>query len=309
VARTFRDSLPRFADGRLFGIVVRDPSTRSDKPHSLVSGAVDVGPLVDPAEAAPSGSRKPTWVAHKAIFGSDTAELRGRVSTWIFARILLFLLLSSLPLLAIAAHELGLVSLRTSALLLILPVVATLAVVTTVAPHPIDGIVGRGLIAGMVACLAYDAFRLTAVYALGWMGDFIPMMGTGITSDPDVESGAAVGYIWRYIGDGGGLGVAFYLIAFAVGLDRWSRWPAKVVLAAAAFGVFVWTGLVALVALTPRGGELFHLRPDTLTITLIGHVIFGVFVGLAFLRVLGRGVQWPWPSLLSQLEHRRLHKR
>ena len=204
MARTFRDSLPRFADGRLFGIVVRDPSTRSDKPHSLVSGAVDVGPLVDPAEAAQSGSRKPTWVAHKAIFGSDTAELRGRVSTWIVARILLFLLLSSLPLLAIAAHELGLVSLRTSALLLILPLVATLAVVTTVAPHPIDGIVGRGLIAGMVACLAYDAFRLTAVYALGWMGDFIPTMGTGITSDPDVESGAAVGYIWRYIGDGGG---------------------------------------------------------------------------------------------------------
>jgi hypothetical protein len=105
VARAFRNSLPRFADGRLFGIHVRHPSARSDQPHSLVSGALDVGPLVDPAEAAPSGSSEPTWVAHKTTFGSDTTELRGRVSTWTFARILLFLLLSSLPLLAIAADE------------------------------------------------------------------------------------------------------------------------------------------------------------------------------------------------------------
>ena len=117
--------------------------------------------------------------------------------------------------------------------------------------------------------------------------------------------------IWRYIGDGGGLGVAFYLLAFAVGLDRWSRWPGKVVLAAAAFAVFpVWTGLVATVLLTSLdGGEtLFHLRPDTLAITLVGHVIFGVVVGLGFMRGLDRGVQWPWPSLLSLLEHRRLSR-
>jgi hypothetical protein len=224
---------------------------------------------------------------------------------------MLFLFLSSLPLLAISAHEFGLISLRASAFLLILPVAAILAVLTTFAPYPIDGIVGRGLIAGMVACLAYDAFRLTAVYVLGWMGDFIPIMGTGITADPDIESGAAVGYIWRYIGDGGGLGVAFYLLAFAVGLDRWSRWPGKVVLAAAAFAVFpVWTGLIATVLLTSLdGGEtLFHLRPDTLAITLVGHVIFGVVVGLGFMRGLDRGVQWPWPSLLSLLEHRRLSR-
>ena len=49
----------------------------------------------------------------------------------------------------------------------------------------------------------------------------------------------------------------------------------------------VWTGLVATVLLTSLdGGEtLFHLRPDTLAITLVGHVIFGVVVGLGFMRV------------------------
>lgn len=240
------------------------------------------------------------------------SELRGPVGRGTWVRTFLFLVLSSLPLLAISAHELGVISLRASALLLILPAAATLAVVATVAPSPIDGIVGRGLIAGIVACLAYDAFRLTAVYILGWMGDFIPIMGTGITADPDIESGAAVGYVWRYLGDAGGLGVAFYLIAFVVGLDRWSRWPAKVVMAAAAFAVFpVWTGLVATVALTSLAGgqPLFHLRLDTLLITLVGHVIFGVVVGLAFLRVLGHSVRWPGPSILSLLEHRRLARR
>jgi hypothetical protein len=94
-------------------------------------------------------------------------------------------------------------------------------------------------------------------------------------------------------------------------LNQWSRSPAKVVLTATAFAVFpVWAGLVATVALTSHEGRdpLFHLRPDTLLITLIGHVIFGVFIGLPYLRVLGRGVQWPWPSLLSQFEQRRVVK-
>ena len=278
------NSLLQSADGRPFGIRLRHPSTRSVPTRSADGVTLNAEPPVGPP------------------------ELRDSVSGWILARILLFLLLASLPLLAISAHEFGLVSLRSSALVLILPAVATLAVVITFAPHPVDGIVGRGLIAGMVACLAYDAFRLTAVYVFGWMGDFIPIMGTGITNDSDIESGAAIGYLWRYIGDGGGLGVAFYVIAFTVGLDRWPGRPARVVFAASAFAVFpVWTGLVATVALTSlRGGDtLFHLRPDTLIITLIGHVIFGVFVGLAFLRILPRGVKWPWPSLLSQLEHRR----
>ena len=290
----------------------RQPPSRPDQAHDSAGGVPDALPVVNQTEAAPTGSPEPSGVASGPVFGADTAELRGQTSAWIFARTILFLVLSSMPLLAITAHEFGLLSLRASALLLILPVAAILAVSTTFAPYPIDGIVGRGLIAGMVACLAYDAFRLTAVYVLGWMGDFIPIMGTGITADPDIESGAAVGYIWRYIGDGGGLGVAFYLLAFAVGLDRWSRRPARVVLVAAAFAVCpVWTGLVATVLVTSlRGGStLFHLRPDTLAITFVGHVIFGVVVGLAFTRVLDRGVQWPWPSLLSQLEHRRLSRR
>jgi hypothetical protein len=49
----------------------------------------------------------------------------------------------------------------------------------------------------MVACLVYDAFRPFAVHVLGWMGDFIPVMGTWVTGDPDKTACAVVGYLWR----------------------------------------------------------------------------------------------------------------
>jgi hypothetical protein len=123
-------------------------------------------------------------------------------------------------------------------------------------------IVGRGLIARIVACGFYDAFRLFAVYVMGWMGDFIPRMGTWITGDADPISGAVVGYVWRYLGDAGGLGVAFYLMAFAVGLDQRFAGRGRVVSAAVSFAVVVWTGLIATVAVAPRGQDLV-VSPDT----------------------------------------------
>jgi hypothetical protein len=229
-------------------------------------------------------------------------------------RILLFLLVAALPLLAISAHVFGLIAQRTSATFVILPLATAVVVLAAVAPHPTDRIVGRGLVTGMVACLIYDSFRLFTVYALGWMGDFIPTMGTWITGDPDPRTGAAVGYLWRYLGDGGGLGVAFWIIAFAVGMDRWSGRPARIVITAVGFAVFpVWTGLIATAAMADRGEEmLFGLTPANISITLIGHVIFGLVLGIGFVRSCRHCKEWTWPpvSALSATQVRdRVHQR
>jgi hypothetical protein len=226
-----------------------------------------------------------------------------RPSNWMIARIMLVLTLSFMPLMAISAHVFGLVSERTSALVAVVPLTAVLGIIITFSPHRIDAIVGQGLIAGMVACLIYDGARLFAVHGLHLMGDFIPRMGTWVIGGSDATGGAAVGYVWRYLGDGGGLGVAFFVIAFAVGLDRLSDRPHRVVLAAVGFGVFVWTGLIGTVALAPHGQELlFRLTPAAIVVTLIGHLIFGFVLGLAFLRSLhGREGQWPWPPLTVSL--------
>jgi hypothetical protein len=234
----------------------------------------------------------------RTIRFTDLDLVSRRPSKWLIARVMLVLLLSSLPILGISADVFGLVSQRAT-MVAIIALTAVLAAIVAFAPHRIDVIVGRGLVAGMVACAIYDAFRLFAVHVLGWMGDFIPVMGSWVTGEPNTAGSAAVGYVWRYIGDGGGLGVAFFVIAMAVGLDRWTNRPHRVVLAAVGFAVFpVWAGLIATVAVAPRGEELmFHLTPTTIATTLIGHVIFGLVLGLAFVRAQRGGGhdQWPWP--------------
>ncbi|HEX2289147.1 MAG TPA: hypothetical protein VHH53_02895, partial [Pseudonocardiaceae bacterium] len=208
------------------------------------------------------------------------------------------LLLAGLPLLAISAQVFGLVSMNTTAALVIIPLAATLAVLAVFAPHPTDRIVGRGLVSGMVACVVYDIFRLDTVYLLGWWDDFIPTMGTWITDGAETRSGAVVGYLWRYVGDGGGIGIAFFIVALAVGLHQ--RCRRDVVLAAVAFAVFpVWTGLIATVALAPRGEQLmFPLTATTVSLSLIGHLIFGLVLGLGFWHSRSVARLWPWPPLL-----------
>lgn len=218
---------------------------------------------------------------------------------WAIARTALYLLLASLPLLAISAHVFGLASMNATGALVIIPLAATLAVVCVCSPHPIDRVVGNGLAWGMFACLAYDVFRLDTVYLLGLWDDFIPKMGTWLHTGTDAPAGAVVGYLWRYLGDGGGIGIAFFLIALAVGLHHRSRRTVLVSFVAGA--VFpVWAGLIATVALSPHGQhDMFPLTPRTITLSLIGHLIFGLVLGLGFLRARGRlGRHWPWPPLL-----------
>lgn len=226
---------------------------------------------------------------------------------WDIARLSLVMLLASMPILGISVDVFGLVPQNVTSIIVI-ALCAVLGALIAFAPHRIDIFVGRGLIAGMVACIVYDAARLFAVHVLGLMGDFIPVMGSFVTGEPDTAGSAAVGYVWRYIGDGGGLGVAFFVVAFALGIDRWKNVYA--VLASVAFAVFpTWAGLMATVALAPRGEEMmFPLNVATVTITLVGHLIFGLVLGLAFLKApRGRDrSEWPWPPLFETAPARRV---
>lgn len=231
---------------------------------------------------------------------ADLSTITQPPSTWEMARVALVILLASMPILAISVEVFGLAS-QSVITIVTITLAAILATFITFAPHRIDMIVGRGLIAGMVACIVYDGARLFAVHVLGLMGDFIPVMGSFVTGEPDTAGSAAVGYVYRYVGDAGGLGVAFFVVAFAIGIDRWSNLAA--VLAAVGFAVFpTWTGLIATVALAPHGEErMFDLNVATFIITLVGHVIFGLFLGLAFVKA-PRGKEhseWPWTPLLE----------
>jgi hypothetical protein len=258
---------------------------------SLDSNTVRLRPLIDIPVVG-----KVTDTIRQRYLDLSKAEVKPPTK-WEYARIALVLLLSSMPILAISVEVFGLLP-QSGITLVTISLVAVLATLIAFAPHRIDMIVGRGLIAGMVACIVYDAARLFAVHVLGLMGDFIPVMGSFVTGEPDTAGSAAVGYVYRYIGDAGGLGVAFFVVAFALGIDRWKN--VNAVLAAVGFAVFpTWAGLMATVALAPHGEErMFDLNVATFIITLVGHLIFGLFLGLAFLKApRGERSGWPWPPL------------
>ncbi len=137
------------------------------------------------------------------------------------------------------------------------------------------------------------------MYLLGLWDDFIPKMGTWLHSGTDTQTGAIVGYLWRYFGDGGGIGIAFFLIALALGLQHRSR---RTVLAAFVNGaVFpVWAGSSERSPCRRAGNTTCSPHDED------GHAVadrapdLRLVLGLGFLRArstLGR--HWPWPPLLA----------
>ena len=215
-------------------------------------------------------------------------------------RVAAHLVLAALPLLSITAHVAGLVPMHVSAGLVVVPAAGVLVLLAVFSPAAEDRLVLDGLRWGIVATVVYDVFRLDTVALLGWWDDFIPTMGTWLLDvDPSEQVlGGVVGYVWRYAGDGGGLGVVFVTLAAATGLRRLGpRWT---VAAAVAFAVGpTWGGLMATVLL-PRGQQLmFPLTPVTVTLSLLGHVVFGLVLGLGTWRLRGIEERWTGPLLLD----------
>jgi hypothetical protein len=67
------------------------------------------------------------------------------------------------------------------------------------------------------------------------------------------------------------------------------------------FAVFpVWTGLVATVAIAPRGEQrMFPLTVTTVSLSLLGHLVFGLVLGLGCSRCGRLEEYWPWTPLLD----------
>jgi hypothetical protein len=153
----------------------------------------------------------------------------------------------------------------------------------------------RGFVAGLIAVAAYDSVRLSLV-ALGWWGDFIPRLGEWVlgTDSPNV----LVGYIWRYIGDGGGIGMAFFVACGILATIRPAAIRQRPVALGIAYGIFVWSGLVATIALSARGSTmLFALTPKTLVFSLVGHLIYGAALGACLRRLPTVSLREDFPRL------------
>ena len=171
-----------------------------------------------------------------------------------------------------AAIFLGDESLPTTVLVLVLPGATALAELLWLKPH-YRTIAFSGFVFGLIAVTLYDLFRLPFILAGLWQ-DFIPRIGMWLI--PGGHPHPIVGYIYRYVGDGGGMGMGY--VALYPLLRRLFR---QNVVSGVAYGVFIWCGLIATLILAPRGQEmLFRLTPLSVTLSLCGHLVYGATLGL-----------------------------
>ena len=122
----------------------------------------------------------------------------------------------------------------------------------------------QALGAGLLSTFLYDLVRWWFL-VMGWMNrDPIPHIGSALGLEP----GWLFGYLWRFVGNGGGIALAFY--AFG----------ASGIVAGTLHGLFVCCGLLAVLQFSPHGQTmLFPLGPATLFVAIVGHVVYGAALG------------------------------
>jgi hypothetical protein len=122
-----------------------------------------------------------------------------------------------------------------------------------------------GLVAGMIATGIYDILRIGLMFAGLW-GDPIPSIGQLALNDPDTPW--YWGYVWRFVGNGGGMGVAFAML------------PWRGVRLGIAYGSAICLGLVGLLYFWPVSQQhFFALTPLTAAGGMAGHWVYGAVLG------------------------------
>jgi len=122
-----------------------------------------------------------------------------------------------------------------------------------------------GWLAGIVATIVCDVLRLSLV-KVGIWGDPIPAIGRLVFADP--HANFAWGYLWRFAGNGGGMGIAYTML------------PWRGVRTGVAYGTLICTGLVALLFFFPVAqAHSFALTPVTTAGAYAGHWVYGAVLG------------------------------
>jgi hypothetical protein len=189
---------------------------------------------------------------------------------------------------ALAIAIIGWLPLDIAAYILIWPSLVTWLVLGILYPK-YGKLALKGFVIGILACLFYDCMRFVTI-ALGLWGDFIPKIGMLLlhTDKPDW----VIGYIWRYIGDGG-----FMCVTFIMGYHLLKP-KLDVRVAALAFGSVIWLCLIGTILLAPHGTDkLFPLTPVTFSLSLLGHIIYGLSIGFLYRIFIDKNVPNRFPVL------------
>ena len=168
-----------------------------------------------------------------------------------------------LPVTLIATAAFGVADLRGLAIYCLVPALALVAGVLAWRPAwASTALLALGT--GVVATALYDVYR-GSFLALGLMQvDPIPHIGVALHLEP----AWVFGYLWRYLGNGGGMAVAFFALGF------------RGVRTGILYGLFVCSGLLFVLVAAPYGQEmLFPLNATTVAMAVGGHIIYGAALG------------------------------
>ncbi|HVD16734.1 MAG TPA: hypothetical protein VNK73_20070 [Actinomycetota bacterium] len=122
-----------------------------------------------------------------------------------------------------------------------------------------------GWVAGVAATGIYDVLRL-ALYKFGYWDDPIPGIGRLMLDNPNAS--AIWGYVWRFGGNGAGMGMAFAML------------PWRGIRSGIIYGTTICFGLFGVLALAPVAqAHFFPLNLKTAIGALAGHWVYGAVLG------------------------------
>jgi len=176
-----------------------------------------------------------------------------------------FVVAGFLPIGGLSLALFELIPLHLSALFLVLPALA-FTVFLGVRFPAVGKLALAGLLCGMIATGIYDLARSLFILAFG-LHDFIPVIGRMALMDE--QASAFWGYAWRYVLNGGAMGVAYAFL------------PMRGVGRGMIYGTGICGCLFGTLMLAPHAQELmFRLTPITGVMALTGHLVYGGMLGL-----------------------------
>jgi hypothetical protein len=177
---------------------------------------------------------------------------------------LVLMIIGFVPIMSLCVALFQLVSLPATLIVLILPSMAIAGVVAT--RHPTLGVEALlGLMAGMIATGLYDLIRFGFILGGMWQ-DFIPCIGRLALDTPDASP--LWGYLWRYVGNGGAMGMTFMLLSWRGARTGMLYGTA---ICCCLFGTLLWAPDAQLI--------LFRLTPLSAVGALGGHLVYGAVLG------------------------------
>jgi hypothetical protein len=167
------------------------------------------------------------------------------------------------PVMLIGLSTFGWLDLRSLVASVLLPMMAAAAVILWAFPET-RWLAVWAFVWGPLATLLYDLFRWSFVIS-GRVGpDPIPHIGAALGLEPEWF----FGYLWRFIGNGGGLALVFVTLGgrgLRAGIEH---------------GLLICSGLLGVLVVSPHAQDvLFRLNPTTSFMAIGGHIIYGAGLG------------------------------